>query len=189
MTRITDQGIPANTMMPTPATQMPGGTGYDDSENATTILPTPDSDQGPKPATRIEATPVPPAPQDLSLPGGAQKHAAETKPAAQPPLPPKPAAPAAPVPKPAETPAKPVPAPTPNSGSYYPSPQPSDSDTLPAADSARSSPNPATRSYTSQRQPVFVRNASRPNNPQTQQSQQATPARESKLIGPIGYEQ
>ena len=185
MTRITDQGIPANTMMSTPATQMPGGTGYDDSENATTILPTPDSDQGPKPAVPIEATPVPPAPQDLLLPGGAQKHAAETKPAAQPPLPPQPAAP---VPKPAETPAKPVPAPTPNSGSYYPSPQPSDSDTLPATDTAQSSPNPATRSYTSQRQPVFVRNASRPNNPQTQQSRPAAPARESNLIGPIGYE-
>ena len=185
MTRITDQGIPSNTMMPTPATQMPGGTGYDDAENATTILPTPESEQGPKSATPIEATPVPPAPQDLSLPGGTQKHATETKPAAQPPLPPQPAAPATPVPKPAETPAKPVPAPTPNSGSYYPSPQPSDSDTLPAADSAQSSPNPATRSYTSQRQPVFVRNASRPNNPQPQQ---APAARENGLIGPVGYE-
>jgi pilus assembly protein CpaC len=189
MTRITDQGIPANTMMPTPAMQMPGGSGYDDSENAINVLPTPDSDQGAKPATPLEATPASPAPQDLSLPGGAQKSATETKPAARSPVPPQPSAPATPLPKPAQTPpATPAPAPKPDSGSYYPSPQPSD-DTLPTSGSARSSPNTAPRSYSPQRQPVFVRNASRPNNPQSQQSQQAAPARESNLIGPIGYEQ
>jgi hypothetical protein len=33
-----------------------------------------------------------------------------------------------------------------------------------------------------------MRNASRPNNPQTQQWQPAAPARESQLIGPIGYD-
>ena len=80
----------------------------------------------------------------------------------------------------------PVPGPTPNSGSYYPATQPVDAYTLPANGSTQRSAYNNARSYTPQRQPVFVRNASRPNNPQPQQ---AAPARENSLIGPIGYEQ
>jgi pilus assembly protein CpaC len=185
------QGMPTQNMMPTPATQMPGGTGYDDSANGTTVLPTPDADQGANAATTTEAKPATPAPQDLTLPGSAPKPAeetkpaAETKPTAQPPIPPQPAVPSTPdagLPKPAQTPAvTPVPGPTPNSGSYYPSTQPSGGYTLPANGSAQAAP----RSYSPQRQPVFMRNASRPNNPQTQQ---AAPARENSLIGPVGYD-
>jgi hypothetical protein len=76
----------------------------------------------------------------------------------------------------------------PKSGSYYPS-KPGDTYTLPANGSAQNLAYPAPHPYISQRQPVFVRNASKPNKPQSQQSQQATPARENNLIGPIGYEQ
>jgi hypothetical protein len=168
---------------------MPGGSGYVDSANGTTVLPTPDSDQGTTTTTPSETTPSSPAPQDLSLPGGSQKPAEETKPAAQPPIPPQPAAPATPepaLPKPAQTPpVTPVPGPTPNSGSYYPSTQPNDAYTLPANGSAQSPAYTMPRSYTPQRQPVFMRNASRPNNPQSQQA----PARENSLIGPVGYDQ
>lgn len=175
--------------MPTPAGQLPGGAVYDDSANATTVLPTPDSDQETTTTTPSETTSPSPTPQDLSLPGGAQKPAEETKPAAQPATPPQPAAPATPeptLPKPAQTPpVTPAPGPSPNSGSYYPATQPNEAYTLPANGSAQSPAYTMPRSYTPQRQPVFMRNASRPNN---QQSQPA-PARENSLIGPVGYDQ
>jgi hypothetical protein len=44
------------------------------------------------------------------------------------------------------------------------------------------------RPYTPPRQPVFMRNASRPNNPHQLQWQPASQSRENNLIGPIGYD-
>ena len=198
------QGMSGQIMMPTAATQMSGGSGYDDSTNINTVLPSPESDSGAN-AAPTETTSPSPAPPDLTLPESAAtekspKPAEQAKPAAdvfkqtaQPPLPPQPAAPATPdatPPKPAQTPlVTPAPSPKPNSGSYYPATQPEGAYTLPADGPAQSPAYTAARSYTPQRQPIFVRNASRPNNPQTQQSQQAAPARENSLIGPVGYEQ
>jgi hypothetical protein len=192
------QRMPEQNMMPTPNSQMPGGTGYDDSMSSSSVLPTPESDQDVNTKAPVDRTSTTPAPQDLHLPDAAEKRSAETKsqaetkPAAQPssrPSPPQPAAPEAPLPKPNQTPpVTPVPEPTPGSGSYYPPTQPSDASPLPANGSAQSPAYNASRSYTLQRQPVFVRNASRPNNPQTQQWHPAAPARESNLIGPIGYD-
>ena len=76
-------GIPVQVMpgqnMPTPAAQMPGGSGYDDS-NGITVLPTPDSDPGAIPVTPSETTPASPAPQDLKLPDAAPKPAEAAKP-------------------------------------------------------------------------------------------------------------
>jgi pilus assembly protein CpaC len=196
------QGMPGQPMMPN--VQISGGSGYDDSANTTTVLPTPESDPGANAATPTETTLPTPSPQDLKLPDSSTtekspKPAEQTKPdlfkstTAQPPLPPQPSAPAtpnAPVPKPAQTqPVTPVPSPAPSSGSYNPATQPSNSYSLPATGSAQGPAYSAARSYAPQRQPVFVRNASRPNNPQTQQSQPAAPARENSLIGPVGYEQ
>jgi hypothetical protein len=43
----------------------------------------------------------------------------------------------------------------------------------------------ASRPYNPPRQPVFLRNASRPNNPQPAATQ---PATENGLIGPVGYD-
>jgi hypothetical protein len=192
-------GLAPQNMMPTPTTQMPGGTGYDDSANSTTLLPSPDA-----PADSTSASP---APQDLSLPASVitdktDKAAADSKPAAQqttPPLPPQPSATAPPLPKPvpsnpatspngAQKPTvqpsvTPVPGPAPGSGTYTPTPQ-SDDLWMPPNGSAQFSPAAAPH-YAAQRQPVFLRNASRPNNPQNQQP--ATP-RESSLIGPVGYD-
>jgi pilus assembly protein CpaC len=181
-------GIPSQRMMPIPSTQMPGGTGYDDSAIVTDILPSPDSDQGLKNTTPIEPTSGLPTPQDLTLPEGRQKRAEEAAPAEQSPTPPEPTTPDAPLPKPVQTPTlPPVPEPTPGSGSYYRSPQPTEAYTRPIV-SAQSPTYNVPRSYTPQRQPVFMRNAIKPNNLQTQQPQTVAPARENSLIGPIGYD-
>jgi hypothetical protein len=187
------QGMPGQAMMPN--VQISDGAAYDGSANGTTILPTPESDAGANAAAPTEIA----SPQDLKLPDGAAtekspKPAAQTKPAdtatpttAQPPLPPQPAGP-----QPKATPSQPVtpvPSPVPGSGSYNPATQPNNAYTLPVSSPVQSPAYSAARSYTPQRQPVFVRNASRPNNPQTQQSQQGTQGHENSLIGPVGYEQ
>jgi pilus assembly protein CpaC len=184
-------------MMPRPATQMPIGTGSEDSSNGTVVLPSPDSEQAAKPEPPVEATSASPAPHDLTLPESAPKAADETKPAAQPPLPPQPAASATPVPplpKPALTPpTTPVPGPTPNGANIEPMSRGySDearangpySTTRTAPEGTTSAVAAPARIYTAQRQPVFMRNASRPYNPQTQQSQPSAPG----LIGPVGYD-
>jgi pilus assembly protein CpaC len=46
----------------------------------------------------------------------------------------------------------------------------------------------APRPYSPQRQPVFMRNASRPYNPQPSGVQPSPPQRENSLIGPVGYD-
>jgi hypothetical protein len=187
-------GMPVQEI-PTPVSQMPGGTGYDDPTSGATILPSPDSDPAAKTAPPVETAPASASPQELALPESAQKPAEETKPAAQPPLPPPAASPASPAtpeatpPKPGLTPpVGPVPGPTPNSGSYYPSSQPAHAYTPPTNGSAQAPAYSAPHTYSPQRQPVFMRNASKPYNPQAQQSQQAAQARENVLIGPVGYD-
>ena len=54
--------------MPTPVTQMPGGTGYDDSTNGVTVLPTPEADQGAECRSASRNNAASAAPQDLTLP-------------------------------------------------------------------------------------------------------------------------
>jgi hypothetical protein len=46
----------------------------------------------------------------------------------------------------------------------------------------------APRPYSPQRQPVFMRNAIKPYNPQPQAGQPAAQQRENSLIGPVGYD-
>jgi hypothetical protein len=46
----------------------------------------------------------------------------------------------------------------------------------------------APRPYSPQRQPVFMRNATKPYNPQPQAVQPADQQRENGLIGPVGYD-
>jgi pilus assembly protein CpaC len=194
------QGIPGQPMMPN--VQMSGGAGYDESANATTtVLPTPESDAGANALPPAEAAAPTPSPQDLKLPdtsaaAKSPKPAEQAKPdvfkptTAQPPLPPQPSAPATPnAPAPTAPQSAPVtPVPSPNSGSYNPATHPSEA-YMPASSPVQTPAYSAARSYTPQRQPVFVRNPSRPNNPQVQQPQQPAPARENSLIGPVGYEQ
>lgn len=197
---VVNGGMPMQNMMPTPATQMPGGTGYDDSAHGTTLLPAPEASGDSAAASQT--------PQDLSLPSSVitdkeEKSATETKPAVQPstpPLPPQPSptAPAAPKPaasNPATSPngiqkptvqpsAPPAPGPAPASGSYTPVPESDDLWMPPGGSSAQHSPG-AMPHYAPQRQPVFMRNASRPNNPQ---GQQAAAPQGGSLIGPVGYD-
>ena len=170
-------------MMPTPATQMPGGTGYDDSSNAALPFchhPMPTRTQR---SQRRQKRTASPAPQDLTLPEGApKKPAEETKPAAQPPLP------------------HPHNRQLPqrrnlrcrNRRRRRPSRPSRDRRPTAAATTSRRSPATPTRCQRTalpraqptlrlvrtrpQRQPVFMRNASRPNNPQTQQCAAGRPA-------------
>jgi hypothetical protein len=193
-------GMPVQNMAPTPSTQMPGGTGYDDSANGTTLLPSPEA--------AGDAASASPAPQDLSLPSSvitdqADKPAADSKPAAQPALPPIPPqpSPTAPMPpKPAsvnpatspngvqtptvQPPSAPAAVPAPASGTYAPAPESNDDLWMPPSGSAQATPG-ALPHYAPQRQPVFMRNASRPNN---RQGQQPGATRENGLIGPVGYD-
>jgi pilus assembly protein CpaC len=182
-----------------PTAVIQGGTGYDDSsvkvESPTTV-----SDQ------KSEAVAPLPAPQDITLPGGASeskpatvaepKVTEQSKPSVQPVTPPQPAQP-----KPTEQPAGPMPEAAPPKGSsYYLPMQPNQANTTPvygpganvgaAADpSTNAAPTYTTpQQYFPTRQPVFVRNASRPNNPQQPQWRPATQPRENNLIGPVGYD-
>jgi hypothetical protein len=84
--------------------------------------------------------------------------------------------------------------------SYYIPMQPNQANITPVygpTSDAGASANPATsggsayntaRPYTPPRQPVFVRNASKPNNPQEPQWRPASQGRQNNLIGPVGYD-
>jgi hypothetical protein len=58
----------------------------------------------------------------------------------------------------------------------------------PAAEQENAPTYTAPRAYSPQRQPVFMRNATRPYNPQTQRAQPAPQRAENGLIGPVGYD-
>lgn len=183
---------------PTAVLPLPGGTGYDDSsvkvESSTTV-----TDQKSAPMAPL------PAPQDITLPSGTSepkaatpaepKAAEQTKPAEQPATPPQPAQPKA-----TEQPVGPMPeGAAPKGSSYYMPMQPNQANTTPVygpAPNIGASTNPAAvgsgygaaRPYSPPRQPSFVRNASKPNNPQQPEWKPATQPRENNLIGPVGYD-
>jgi hypothetical protein len=164
-----------------------GGSGYDD----TTTLPamTPDlqpasvapapaivPDQAPQAPAQPgpAATPIPPqgaraVPDDITLPVVTD----------QPQIPANPIRGTTPaVPVAAPLPSAPDPSQGPAStseGAYYP---------VGPTNPAYTAPRP----YSPQRQPVFLRNASRPYIPQPANAQPTTPKSESGLIGPVGYD-
>jgi pilus assembly protein CpaC len=81
----------------------------------------------------------------------------------------------------------------PNGGPESAEPMPPDAATYrgPGATYADQTPGPqftAPRPYSPPRQPIFTRNTSRPNNPQTSATPDAAGASQSGLIGPVGYD-
>lgn len=186
---------PANSMPP--AGEMTVPMGADVPANATGAEPIIVTSPDKKDAALPEA--MPPAPADISLPGNAAssdkapKSAPQNSPSplpkmAVPPQPslPQPAAPQQPAAPKSSVPATPpATSPAPTGSSYYDPMTPNSTD-----DSAQAiTPiNSGSRPYALPRQPVFVRNASRPANPQIPQWRPATPPRENSLIGPVGYD-
>jgi pilus assembly protein CpaC len=178
---------------------LPGGTGYDDSANPPTIVPTPTDGQSPPEQAPANATPgpaalpTPPPPQqgvqnmpdDITLPMGTEEIGdmpttnAVTSPVA--PLPQQtPAEPAAAAP--------PVPLPG-SSRTFQPAAPFQPTYSQPTAGQDGGMPQyTAPRPYSPQRQPVFMRNAIKPYNPQPQAGQPAAQQRENSLIGPVGYD-
>jgi pilus assembly protein CpaC len=183
---------------------LPGGTGYDDSNGGPTMSPAPATLPAKSEATR-PANNVPPQtpatlpapqqgaqnlPEDISLPVEIEDHSAP--PAAKPPTQAIPVA----VPKP-ET--EPVQAPIPPQPPVAPLAPPAAAPAAPvtpvepalddAAIGQGGAPSYSTpRPYSPQRQPVFMRNASRPYNPQSTTTPQSAPQRQTGLIGPVGYD-
>lgn len=162
--------------VPTPGATIPGGTGYD--ESTAIVAPTTVTDH---PPSNSDAEMPPPSPQDITLPEGksdsrpqpAEQPRPTGQPAPQQPTPPQPAAKD----------------PAPGSGaSYFPGGMPTNLYPATPANGPVESPISNGRPYTPPRQPVFMRNASRPNNPHQQQWQPTAPARENSLIGPVGYD-
>ena len=154
---------------------LPGGTGYDDSVGSPTVAPTPAAlppQQDSPPNDGAPAPAVLPSPpqqgagillEDISLPVVIEDNSGPPQPetATQ-------AIPAAP-PTAAESgqPAAVIPqAPMPGGASTYTTPRP----------------------YSPQRQPVFMRNATRPYNPQVPNAPPAAPHQQNGLIGPVGYD-
>ncbi len=170
----------------TPSMSMPGGTGYDDSTNPTVESQTTVTDQDQKSSPPIETTL--PAPQDITLPEHSNDE--QQQKAAEPPVtPPQPAPPVAPQAKPAEQPAGTTPEGSPpNGASYFLPTTPSSAYHAPVYGPVDGQVYTIPRPYSPSRQPVFVRNASRPNNPPSLLPQPAATPRENNLIGPIGYD-
>jgi pilus assembly protein CpaC len=172
---------------------LPGGTGYDDSQQSSSPMRVIPNNQVPQPTlepARSAPMKTPnelPSPQkgaqslpdDISLPVEVEDHSAP--PAATRAIPvatPKTAPAPAPLPPQAPTPpAAPVPV-TPV--------EPSADDAAIGQGGAPVYTTP--RPYSPQRQPVFLRNASRPYNPQAASSQAPAAPRQGALIGPVGYD-
>jgi pilus assembly protein CpaC len=177
---------------------LPGGTGYDDGPAMAPTqsvvvpggeqLPSQEPANGPvepnaAPASGTLPPQIPPQqgaqtlPEDITLPiaNDGQAGAGESNSAV-------PATPVAtPIPQ-APLPATPPQAPLPtNESAWY----------MPSTPVAPAAPAPvytAPRPYSPQRQPVFLRNASRPYNPQQVQAQPAAQQPQAGLIGPVGYD-
>ncbi len=182
---------------------LPGGTGYDDSESGPTMVPAPAGMPAHQeilpPANNVPpqapaALPQPQQgaqnlPEDISLPVEIEDHT----------VPPtaKPATPAIPVVAPKAV-TEPAQAPLPQQQPTAPAlPTPPAAAPVtpvePAADDGAISQGgaplyTAPRPYSPQRQPVFMRNASRPYNPQSTATPPAAPQRQTGLIGPVGYD-
>jgi pilus assembly protein CpaC len=206
-------GMPAmNGAMPMQEMPVPAGVRAEGSMNGALGSPTMITDQNDKSAVRVESNP--PAATDITLPSGASD-AKSSKATEQPkPVSEQPKSPGQPVPTPLPPPQQPAPkanekpamqpeGPMPNKGAssfqttpaargYEPLRSPANTAaSQPASNYANADIGPVysnSGSYTPPRQPVFVRNASNPNNPQAQQWKPANPPRESSLIGPIGYD-
>jgi hypothetical protein len=180
---------------------LPGGTGYDDSTSTTTDAATTVTDQPqPSPAPNSEpansapagTTPAPATlppqsgaynlPEDIALPvfeenpGIAPRSSAAAPPAS--------VAPSVQQDQPA---ANDPQLPLPGSTTHVPG-VPSMVPATPAIGPGAEPVYTAPRPYSPQRQPVFMRNASRPYNPQQPGVQPAAPQRENSLIGPVGYD-
>jgi pilus assembly protein CpaC len=170
---------------PTPIMQggtvLPGGTGYDDSSGTPMLVPSPATylpQPSAPPAANPPAQPTPATPpqsgaqntfDDLSLPVVETEQVETPLPAAT--------APAA------------IPPQRPAAGdqSNYPTALPPNPFTKAAAPGAPPTAT-APRPYSPQRRPVFMRNATRPYNPQMQRPAQAQQPSENGLIGPVGYD-
>jgi pilus assembly protein CpaC len=173
---------------------LPGGTGYDDGGNTFTpqpaLAPAEQSDSSQLPSMEPAApadgdpapVPVPPQgaqtlPDDLSLPIATDEQPNAPLPATPGPVP------ATPVATPVTPPeAIPPQAPLPSGDSAW---------YVPPTSVAPVNPAPvytAPRPYSPQRQPVFLRNASRPHNPQIAPTQPAPQQPQTGLIGPVGYD-
>ncbi|HEX4412949.1 MAG TPA: hypothetical protein VH107_04920, partial [Lacipirellulaceae bacterium] len=179
---------------------LPGGTGYDDSSNAAppaTVIRNPSAQ--PTPAVEpsrslpLKAPNDLPSPQqgaqnlpdDISLPVEVEDHSGP--PTARPVTPAIPVA--TPKAAPAVAPVPPQPAAAPP---VAPAPMPV-TPVEPAAEDGAVSQGGAPiyttpRPYSPQRQPVFLRNASRPYNPQPSSTPAASAPRPGALIGPVGYD-
>ncbi|HVT29222.1 MAG TPA: pilus assembly protein N-terminal domain-containing protein [Lacipirellulaceae bacterium] len=222
-------GVPMQGMAPGMQMPISGGTGYDDSSNATMAAPSTITDQNESGTTTEE--PTLPAPSDISLPAGAGDERSEmapgtakpielpkaNAPAMTPPTPPQPVVPPQSAqPKPAIQPAAPTSqGAAPKESGYEPLLPDSFSSSAsgsrgqlaevtggsrvnfttqqatgepPVATAAATPVYTSPRPYSPPHQPVFVRNASKPNNPQPLQWQPATSPRQNDLIGPIGYD-
>jgi pilus assembly protein CpaC len=177
---------------------LPGGTGYDDSPNTPSLMPTPvPSDKVPTQLPAPDTTPpqepklqhgAQNLPEDITLPVGTDEIDITTQ--SIPVTPVKSPAPAIPPQAPTQpaSSAPPAPATGGSARTFVPaSPQPTDNHSgsiMPGSVPQYTAPRP----YSPQRQPVFMRNASRPYNPQAQPAQPAAPQRENSLIGPVGYD-
>lgn len=184
----------------TEGVMMPGGTGYDDSSNAAAGTPITVTDQNEKDAAPAEGGPVPTqlpppgrqelqaTPQDITLPAESDDEKQQEQPKnAEPPAAQQPPAGQSGA---TDLPATAVPQdPIPGGATYYqPMPPFRPAYTAPAVGPRGTSLYTTPRPYSPPRQPVFMRNASRPYNPQPAPTQPAAPQRENSLIGPIGYD-
>ncbi|MFO0788019.1 MAG: pilus assembly protein N-terminal domain-containing protein [Pirellulales bacterium] len=160
---------------------LPGGTGYDDGSGPAMMSP---GAANRPPALMENSTPnempmpsqagsqnVPP---DISLPSVEIEDHSGPPPA--PASVPNQQLPPAPLP--------PTPAPPPAVPATPPQPSAEDSTLMQGGAPSYTAPRP----YSPQRQPVFMRNASRPYNPQAPNNPPAPAARQGGLVGPVGYD-
>ncbi len=161
---------------------LPGGTGYDDSVDAPTVAPMPETVPPQQDSPPTDGAPVPavlPTPtqpgagimlEDISLPVVIEDHSGP------PALPGQPAAgpPQSPMPRDASM------------NLPVATGQPAFSDSAIGQGGAPAYTTP--RPYSPQRQPVFMRNATRPYNPQVPDVAPAASQPQSGLIGPVGYD-
>ena len=169
---------------------LPGGTGYDDSPSTPILMPAPSTDPQPQIAPPTEAPnnlPTPPQSGDqstsedidITLPVVTDDQFLPPHPVAA-----QPASTSVPPAKPVPPPTVPPQAPQPSDATYFNPFTP----TAPQVGQGGMPVYTAPRPYSPQRQPVFMRNASRPYNPQSQHTQPDSQQGQSGLIGPVGYD-
>jgi pilus assembly protein CpaC len=196
-------------MQANPPVQLPGGTGYDDAPGVPAIGPAYKVQGDPQPAVLPEIGPaeapasaptptpapaLPPQsgaqnlPEDFSLPVVTDRPIVESPTATMQQAPMQPQAlPATGTQQPAAT----LPtAPMPSTSTYY-GPASGPTQMAPIASPAGQGVAPSytgPRPYSPQRQPVFMRNATKPYNPQSSRAATAAPQSGNGLFGPVGYD-